>query len=94
MCCKTITTWKYDHFIGHSRCMECGWHHIPTLDPDHLYEKEERAYLDAEKEKHNTPEYKALKDRHKKEKEHIKMLQSLCLTKEELDKRHGIRKRK
>lgn len=43
--CKTITTFRYDKVIGHSRCQECGWHYIPTLDPMRLYEKEEQEFL-------------------------------------------------
>lgn len=50
-CCGDEKTFKYDRNIGHSRCTECGWHYIPTLDPLGIYEKEKEVFELAKKNK-------------------------------------------
>lgn len=51
VCCGDMTTFKYDKFIGHSRCIECGWHYIPTLDINGIYEKEIEVFELTKKDK-------------------------------------------
>ena len=55
-CCGDEQTFKYDRYIGHSRCIECGWHYIPTLDPLGIYEKEKEVFELTKKNKTLTSE--------------------------------------
>ncbi len=50
-CCKDEITFKYNRNIGHSCCIECGWHYIPTLDPTGMYAKEVELFEATKKNK-------------------------------------------
>jgi hypothetical protein len=80
--CKNETTFKYNRNIGHSCCKECGWHYIPTLDPNGLYEKEIQEFLKAREEKRATKEYQDKKAQHEITKQKQKLYQILAYSKE------------
>ena len=92
-CCKDEKTFKYDRNIGHSRCIECGWHYIPTLDPTGMYQKEIEAFLKAKAEKQSSPEYQERKLQQNKIEEKKRNMYLLAFSKEVLEYRQRCKKR-
>lgn len=76
--CKDETRFKYDRNIGHSRCTECGWHYIPSLDPMGMYAKEKEEFAKMREEAKETPEYKETSRQQEIIKAKIKHIQMLA----------------
>jgi hypothetical protein len=89
--CKAETTFRYNRNIGHSCCVECSWHYIPTLDPKGIYAAEVESFLRAKEERKLTPEYQERKKQHIQIKEKERTMQLLAYSKETLRYRqiHG-----
>lgn len=92
-CCKNEMTFKYNRNIGHSCCIECGWHYIPTLDPTGMYTKEVEAFLKAKEEHKSTPEYQARKRQQEERRAKISEFHMLAFSKEALEYRRQYKER-
>ncbi len=91
--CKDETTFKYDRNIGHSRCTECGWHYIPSLDITGQYAKEKEAFEKAREEKKTTPEYLEKKKQRDIEKQKQREMKLLTFSREALGYRQRSRRK-